>query len=134
LRAEVLGLEDRTDFNFCLLVVRVRATLQPLDRLVPRLDLPQPQTGDELLRLREGAVDDRALRTGESHTLAPGRRVQAVAREENPSLDQLLVIVAHFREEPLVGQDTTFGRLRCLHNHHYTHVICLLFAPASASR
>ena len=41
LRAEVLGLEHGADFDLRLLVVRVRAPLQPLDGLVHRLNLPQ---------------------------------------------------------------------------------------------
>src|SRR4051812_45432783 len=32
-------------------------TLQPLDRLVHRLDLPQPEAGDQLLGLGERPVD-----------------------------------------------------------------------------
>ena len=61
LRAEIFGLEHRPDFHLGLLVVRVRASLQPLDGFVHRLDLPQPVAGDEFLGLGERAVDDGAL-------------------------------------------------------------------------
>src|SRR6185503_1383340 len=47
LRAEVLGFEHRPDLDF---VVVERRALQPFDRFVQRLDLPHPETGDELLR------------------------------------------------------------------------------------
>src|SRR5690606_39947876 len=68
--AEVLGLEDRPDFELGLRARRVRAALRPLDRLVHRLHLPEPVAGDELLRLGERPVDDGALVTGELHAHA----------------------------------------------------------------
>src|SRR3989442_7016250 len=131
LLAEVVGLEHGADFDVRLLVVRVRAPLQPLDGLLHRLDLPEPETGDELLGLGERPIDDGTSRTRESHPLALGRRVQAFTRQENAGLDQLLVVLAHLGEQPLIGRHARFGRLRCLHNHHDTHCFCLLFAPAS---
>src|SRR5688572_63800 len=100
--AEVAGLEDRTDLDLALAHVRVRAALDPLDRLRHRLDLPKPVAGEELLRLGEGTVDDRPLRTREAHALALRARVQALAlAQHHAGLDQLLVEVAHRREELL---------------------------------
>src|SRR3954453_6491084 len=48
---EVGRLEDAADLDLAGLVVRVRAALDPLDRLVHRLDLPDPEAGDQLLGL-----------------------------------------------------------------------------------
>src|SRR3712207_1567510 len=56
--AEVLGLEDLPDLDLRLAPHRVRAALDPLDRLLHGADLPQPEAGDQLLGLGEGAVDD----------------------------------------------------------------------------
>src|SRR5262245_54825160 len=55
LGAEVGGLEDGADFDLGPAVER--GTLQPRDRLVHRLDLPQPEAGDQLLGLGERPVD-----------------------------------------------------------------------------
>src|SRR5262245_39782334 len=58
LRAEVLGLEDRAQVDVALLE---RGALQPLDGLVHVAHLPDPEAGDQFLRLRERPVDHRAL-------------------------------------------------------------------------
>src|ERR1700719_1068910 len=62
-RCEVFGLEDLTDLDVGLAFVG--AALDPLDRLFERLDLPEPETGDEFLAFREGAVNDGAFLAGE---------------------------------------------------------------------
>src|SRR5437763_16503330 len=59
--AEVGGLEHRPDLDFALARMRVGAALQPLDRLVHRLHLPEPEAGDELLCLGKRSVRHRAL-------------------------------------------------------------------------
>ena len=56
------------------------AALEPLDRLVHRLDLPDPVAGDELLGLGERAVDDGALRAREADALALRRSAAARRR------------------------------------------------------
>ena len=55
---EVFHLKDLADFDFGVAVVGVGATPDPLDSLFEGLDLPEPEAGDELLGLGEGAVDD----------------------------------------------------------------------------
>src|SRR5688572_14444777 len=61
LLAEVVGLEDRSNLELRLFTRhRIRTATYPLDRLVHRLHLPQPEAGDELLRLGERAVNDGA--------------------------------------------------------------------------
>src|SRR5712692_8017595 len=63
---EVFCLEDLTNLDLGLGARhRIGAALHPFDRLFLRLDLPQPEAGDQLLRLGEGPVDHRALVSGE---------------------------------------------------------------------
>src|SRR6266487_1781155 len=57
LGAEVLGLEDLADLDVAVLREGVGAALDPRDRLLLRLYLPEPEAGDQLLRLGERAVD-----------------------------------------------------------------------------
>src|SRR5688572_15644426 len=59
-RAEVLQLEHLADLDLALPQHRVRATLDPLDRLLEGVHLPEPEAGDQLLGLGEGTVDDGA--------------------------------------------------------------------------
>ena len=68
--AEVVQLEDLADFNVALSLVRVRAALDPFDRLRKRFALQDPLAGDQLLGLRERAVNHRALVAGELHPSA----------------------------------------------------------------
>ena len=82
---------------------RVRAALDPLDRLVHRRDLPDPVAGDQLLGLGERAVDHGRCRR-RSATRAPLRaRVQPLAGQHDAGLDQLLVELAHRGEQLRVG-------------------------------
>ncbi len=55
-RCEVFGLEDLADLYVGLAFVGT--ALDPLDGLFERLDLPEPEGGDEFLAFREGAVND----------------------------------------------------------------------------
>src|SRR6202167_4878089 len=55
-RCEVFGLEDLADLYVGLAFVGT--ALDPLDGLLERLDLPEPEAGDEFLAFREGAVND----------------------------------------------------------------------------
>src|SRR5437588_6230539 len=52
--AEVLRFEHLADFD--LGAAAERRALQPLDRVLLRLHLPQPEAGNELLRFGEGAI------------------------------------------------------------------------------
>jgi len=54
---EVLELEDLPDLDLAVLGMRIRAALDPFDRLGLRLHLDDTIAGDQLLRFREGAVD-----------------------------------------------------------------------------
>src|SRR5690242_19323274 len=102
LLAEVLGLEHGPELD--LAVGRAFGTgnaLDPLDRLVERLHLPHPVAGHELLRLRERAVDHRALVAREADPRALRARVQALAGQHHAGLDELLVEGRHLGQELL---------------------------------
>src|SRR5207247_11362843 len=92
--AEVRRLEDLANLD---LGVLERSALEPLDRLFFRPHLPQPEPGDELLRLGEGAVDDGPLPLGELDARALRARLESLAREHHPRLHPLFV------ELPLAG-------------------------------
>jgi len=55
-RCELFGLEDLADLYVGLAFVRT--ALDPLDGLFERLDLPEPEAGDDFLAFGEGAVND----------------------------------------------------------------------------
>src|SRR5690606_20914207 len=63
--AEVVRLEARADLDLGIHAHGIGAALDPLDRLVHRPHLPQPEAGDQLLGLRERPVDHLALAAGE---------------------------------------------------------------------
>src|SRR6266516_5299597 len=99
LGAEVLRLEHLADLDLGILPHRIGAALDPFDRLLLRLHLPDPEAGDQLLGLGEGPVDDGALRTREPDARALRARVQPFAREHHSGLYQLLVELPHRGEE-----------------------------------
>ncbi len=57
LGAEVLEFEDLADLDLALFIEGIGATLYPFNGLFLRLALPDPEAGDQLLRLGEGTVD-----------------------------------------------------------------------------
>jgi len=75
----------------------VRAAPDPLERLLHRLHLPDPVTGDELLGLRERAFDHEPFSTGEPHPLALAAGLKAFPGQQDPGPYQLLVELAHRR-------------------------------------
>ena len=81
--AEVVSLEDRTNLDLALLE---RGALEPLDRLVQRLDLPDPVARHQLLRLGERPIDDLALAARERDPGALGARTEPLAGELTPAL------------------------------------------------
>src|SRR5262245_31517279 len=80
-RGEIGGLEDLPDLDFAVLAVRIRAALDPLDRLGERLALPEPEAGDEFLRFGEWSVDDGALGALKADAGALRARLQPLAGE-----------------------------------------------------
>src|SRR4029453_9176556 len=123
LLAEVLFLEHRPDLDHALLEWRA---LQPLDCLVHRLDLPEPVTGDELLRLGERAVDDTSVARAVELDALPARGWgDALAGEHDACLHKLLVVLSHRRQDLARAH---FPRLRLrarLDEHHDSHCCSL---------
>src|SRR6266481_1370879 len=97
--------------------------LQPLDRLFLRLALPEPEAGDQLLRLGKGPVGDSALLAVEAHPRAVLAGVQALARQHHAGLDQLLVELPHLGQDLLVGKSACFRVLVGLDDHHESHLV-----------
>src|SRR6202167_2720709 len=101
---EVFHLTNLANFNFGVAGVGVGATLDPLDGLFEGLDLPEPEAGDELLGLGEGAVDDGTRLAGEFDACALGAGMEAIGGEQDASLDELFVELAHFGHELWIGE------------------------------
>src|SRR3954452_17182622 len=67
---EVGSLKHLPDFDFALLSRGIGAPLRPLNRLLFRLDLPQPETGDQFLSLSEWSVNHGPVVPGEADACA----------------------------------------------------------------
>jgi hypothetical protein len=81
--AKVLELEHLPDLD---LAVHERHPARPFDCFFLRLRLDQPEAGDELLRFRERAVDDRGLAARELDPGALRAALEAVAASMTPLL------------------------------------------------
>src|SRR6202011_547452 len=95
-------------FDFVVAGVAVGATLDPLDGLFEGLDLPDPEAGDELLALGEGAVDDGTRLAGEFDACAFGAGMETIEGEQDASLAELLVELAHLVQELWIGDGAFF--------------------------
>jgi hypothetical protein len=84
------------DLDLADVVMRVGTAPDPFDGLGKRLALQDPVTGDELLRLSEGAVDYGTLVTGEFMVM-----VKATKDSEAGKLpsEEVLSTMAKFNEE-----------------------------------
>src|ERR1044071_9212693 len=131
-RAEVRSLEDRANLylrDFAVAGVALVGggdALDPLDGLLQRAHLPEPEARDHLLRLGEGAVDDGLTTALEPDPLAFGAGAQPLAREHHAGLDQLLVELAHIRQHLPAGHDARLRSRVRLDNHHHSHLVSLL--------
>src|SRR5207237_9160666 len=115
---EVRRLEDLADLHLGILEA---CALEPLVRLLLRLHLPEPDAGDQLLRLRERPVDHGPLACGETDASTLRARLQALAGEHHPRLHQLFVELPHGVEDLLVRKNARLRVLVGLHDHHETH-------------
>ena len=106
---EVFHLKDLADFDFVVGGAAVGATLDPLDGLFEGLDLQDREAGDELLGLGEGAVDDGTRLAGEFDACAFGTGMEAIEEEQDASLDELFVVLAHLGHEPWIGEGAFFS-------------------------
>src|SRR5690606_38383248 len=130
--AEILHLIEGADLELARPGHRIRAAFGPGHRLVHVLDLPDPVTGDQFTRLREGAVAHGPLGAVEGDPLASGRGLEPVSIDHHASLDQLLVELSH-RLEHLRhlggGRQAALAVLGRLHEYHHAHVVLLLHRP-----
>src|SRR5438128_9878980 len=92
-RTEVVRLEDLA--NLDLEAVLEGRTLEPLDRLFLGLHLPQPEPGDQLLRLGERSVDHGPFASRESDTRAFGARLEPLGREQHAGFRPLFGELPH---------------------------------------
>src|SRR5580658_1418447 len=122
LLAEVLGIEDRAEGHLDSAVER--RALEPLDRLLHRLHVPDPIARDELLGLRERPVVHRALRPRESYALGFRRRREAIACQHHARLHELLVEFHHLRDELPARHLSGFGVFVSGYEHHDSHWFC----------
>src|SRR5688500_537776 len=132
LGAEILGLEDLA--NLDLRIAAERRALEPLDCLLLRLHLPDPEARDQLLGLRERAIDDRPNLSRESHARTLGAGLKAFTRQHHPRLHQLFVELAHLRQLFLGGHDSTFGVLVGFHQYHESHCRILILVALPVTR
>src|SRR5262245_56793992 len=110
---EVLHLEHRADLAVALLAVATRSIdrhepLGPLDRLLLRLRLDDRVARDQLLRLRERAVDHGALLAAVLDAGALRAGPQPFARQDHAGLLALLEERPHGGEQLLVREDARF--------------------------
>src|SRR5882724_2598109 len=119
LGTEVVRFEDLA--NLDLEAVIERRTLEPLDRLFFGLHLPQPETGDQLLRLGEGPVGHGPLVSRKFDTRALRARLQPLRREQHAGFRQLFIELPHQGEGFFVGEDPGLGVLVGFDQHHESH-------------
>src|SRR6266536_3111418 len=100
---EILGLKYLAYLDLRLPAHRVGAAFGPFDRLFLRVELPYPETSDQLLRLDEGAIDHCTLLAREPDTRTLRARVEPFPREHHASLDQFFIEFAHLGEQALIG-------------------------------
>src|SRR6266568_5081563 len=106
LGAEILRLEHLSNLDHRLFAgYGIGTALDPLDRLFLRLDLPQPEAGDQLLCLGKRPIDDRSLRAGEADARALRARLEPFAREQHAGLRELFVELSHVGKKFLVRED-----------------------------
>src|SRR6202034_1113034 len=84
---EVFHLKDLADFDFG--AGFEGAALEPFNGLFDIADLPDPETGDELLGLGEGAVDNGMRPAGEFDAYAFGTGMETIHGEHDASLYEL---------------------------------------------
>src|SRR5829696_408721 len=124
--AEILRLEDLPDLDLGLTLQRVRAFLDPVDRLLQRVHFEDPEAGEQLLGLGERTIDHGATGAREPHTRTLRRGMEPLTGEHDASLDQLLVVLAHVGQQLLVRQGTALRRLVGLQQNHESHHIVSL--------
>jgi len=123
LGAEILGLEDLADLDFS--PIAEGSALEPLDGLFPGLHLPDPEAGNQLLRLGERSIDDGPLLSRKPDTGTLRAWVKSLAREHHASLHELLVELSHLGQLLLSGHYARLGVLVGFHQHDESHCFIL---------
>jgi hypothetical protein len=122
-RCEVFGLEDLADLYVGLAFVG--AALDPLDGLFERLDLPEPEAGDEFLAFGEGAVGDDAVLAGEVDAGAFGGGVKTVVAYQDSGFQELVVEFVQVGHELGIGECAfVFSVFRDFDDDHESHFVC----------
>src|SRR5277367_5737948 len=123
-RCEIFGLKDLADLYDGLAFVG--AALDPLDRLLERLDLPEPEAGDDFLAFGEGTVsDDGAVLAGEMDAGAVGGGVKTVIAYQDPSFREVVVEFVYVGHELGIGEcDFVLGVFRAFDDDHESHCVC----------
>src|SRR5881409_1350528 len=94
---EILDVHHLADLDLRLAVwgKSVRSALHPLDRFFQRFHLNDREARNELFRLGERTIDDSALVTAELHARTLRARGEPLGGEEDASLYELFVVLAH---------------------------------------
>src|SRR5712692_4567098 len=92
---EVFRLEHLANLDLRLAREGIRAALEPFNRLCLRLHLPQPEAGDQLLRLGERPVDHGALDSREPDPRALRAWLEPLGGKQHAGFRQLLVVLPH---------------------------------------
>src|SRR6266545_4914856 len=107
---------------------------EPLDGLVHRAHIPQPVSTHELLGLREGPVDDRALLAVEPKALPLRARGEAARSDDDSRLDQLFVELLVLRHRVRRRRGRRLVLIAFLRQDQHTHLGLLSLAHFRALR
>src|SRR5882762_5180201 len=93
--AEILGLKHLTNLNVRLLAWHgIRTALDPINRLLQRLALPEPESGDQFLCLGEWAVDHSPLLCREPDPRSLRTRLKSFTGQHHAGLCQFFIELA----------------------------------------
>src|SRR5579863_9176790 len=120
---EFFGLEDLADLYVGLAFVR--AALDPRYGLFERLDLPEPEAGDDFLAFGEGAVGDGVVLAGEVDACAFGGGVKTVVAYQDSGVQEVVVEFVYVGHELGIGEcDLVPGVFRAFDDDHESHGVC----------
>src|SRR5262249_6920971 len=100
----------------------------PRNRGLLRRALPQPESADQLLGLRERAIGHEALFSVELDAGALLARIKPFDRYENPGFRQFVVKILHRRPQLIAW---FLSALTAFNNHHESHYKSSSFLSAS---
>ena len=121
----MLRLVHLANFDFC--PFPKRRALDPLDRFVFRLHLPDPEARDQVLGFVERPVCHCMLAASELDARAFRARMKSLGGKQHAGFRQLFVILPHFREKLLLWESACLCVLVGLEQNHEFHVVCFSF-------